>query len=101
MTLTSQNIIDMFVSGETNAVSGTKYNPGNVRIKNNQIFHYETPILERTGDKYIFNLSRYSLQTSMIQKKIRETINSDRLIVVNGVPKGFEGSLKEYINKED
>lgn len=96
MNITFQQLIEMFVNGETNAVSGTPKNPGTLKIVGNQLIHYNTPILERLDSKYIFNVTRYSLQTGQVQK-IKAIIPEDSLILVKRVPSDKDISLKEYI----
>ena len=73
---------------------------GNGHIKNNQYIHYWTPILERYGDKYIFNQTRYSIITGQIQKRMKNAIPSEKMIVVGKVPENYEGTLSVFI-KED
>ena len=79
---------------EENLQEGTA---GNGHVRNNQYIHYWTPILERYGDKYIFNQTRYSIITGQIQKRMKATIPVDKLIVVSKVPENYEGSLKDFI----
>ena len=74
-------------------------NAGNGHVKNNQFIHYWTPILERFGDKYIFNQTRYSLVTGQLQKYIKSIIPAERLIVVSKVDEGYKGSLKDFIKE--
>ncbi len=97
MNINFKQLIDMFVDGETNAVSGTERNPGTLKIVNNQLLHYSTPILERYNNKYILNVTRYSIQTGQVQKKIKEAIPEEKRISVKQVPSGKPLSLKDYI----
>ncbi len=97
MTINFKQLIDMFISGETHAISGTERNPGTLKIVNNQLLHYSTPILERYNDKYILNVTRYSIQTGQVQKKIKEAIPEENRISVKQVPSGKPLSLKDYI----
>ncbi len=97
MNTTFQMLIDMFIDGETDAVSGTAKNPGTLRIVGNQLIHYNTPILERYKNKYILNISRYSIQTGQVQKKIKATIPEDKLLFVKRIPSDKKISLKEYL----
>ena len=73
---------------------------GNGHVRNNQYIHYETPILERYGDKYILNQTRYSVITGQIQKRMKEAIPAEKLIVVGKVTQGYKGSLKDFISKD-
>lgn len=70
---------------------------GNGHVVNNQYLHYKTPILERYGDKYIFNQSRYSIVTGQIQKRMKNAIPEDKLVVVEKVPQDYSGSLADFI----
>lgn len=89
-------LIQMFVNGETEgASSGQK----NLKIKEDVLFHYSTPILERFGDKFVMNNTRYSLVTGRLQKQITEIIDDDLLIKITKVPEGYKGSLKDFIKK--
>lgn len=97
MALTFQYIIDAFIDGETDIVSGTKSSPGNLKVIENQLIHYNTPIAERYNDKFIVNITRYSIQTGQVQKKIKESISEEKLIFVKRVPSDMKGSLKDYI----
>lgn len=73
---------------------------GNGHVRNDQYIHYWTPILERYGEKYIFNQTRYSVITGQIQKRMKNAIPSEKLIVVGRVPENYSGRLKDFI-KED
>ena len=96
MNITFQQLIEMFIDGETSAVSGTPKNPGTLKIEGNQLIHYSTPILERYNDKYILNISRYSIQTGQVQKKIKATIPEEKLLQVKKIPSGKKLFLKDY-----
>lgn len=74
-------------------------NAGNGHVRNNQYIHYWTPILERYDDKYILNYSRYSLATGQLQKRMKNTIPTDKLIIVKGVTENYKGSLKDFIKE--
>ena len=95
-----QQLIDMFINGETNAISGTAKNPGTLKIDGDQLIHYNTPILERTSDKYILNITRYSLQTGQVQKKIKASIPEENRISVKHVPSDTRLRLIDYIENE-
>ena len=73
---------------------------GNGHVRNDQYIHYWTPILERYGDKYILNQTRYSIITGQIQKRMKNAIPSEKLIVVGRVPENYNGSLKDFIKEE-
>lgn len=74
---------------------------GNGHVRNDQYIHYWTPILERYEDKYIFNQTRYSVITGQIQKRMKNAIPSEKLIVVGKVPENYNGSLKDFIKEND
>ena len=97
--ITFQQVIDQFLEGETNAFAGTEKNPGNLRIDGDQIIHYSTPIAERYGDKYLLNITRYSIQTGQVQKKLKASIPIEKRIDVRQVPPDTRLTLKDYIVK--
>lgn len=70
---------------------------GNGHVINNQYIHFWTPLLERYGDKYILNQTRYSIVTSRIQKRMKESIPAEKLIMIKSVPENYKGSLKDFI----
>jgi hypothetical protein len=94
-----KDIINEFVEGAVDGVSGNKSNPGNLKIKENQMIHFNTPILERNELGYIINMTRYSIQTGRLQKLINELITEDLLIVVLRVPMDYKGSLSDFIKE--
>lgn len=92
-----QKLIDTFIEGSTSGISGTATKPGNLKIIGNQLIHYNTPILERHENKFILNITRYSLQTGQVQKKIKATIDEKDLLYVKGIEKGPKTTLKDFI----
>ena len=74
---------------------------GNGHVKNNQYIHYSTPILERYGNKYILNQSRYSLVTGQLQKRMKSTIAESELLEVKKVPEGYRGRLSDFLETND
>lgn len=72
-------------------------NAGNGHVRNNQYIHYWTPILERYGEKYIFNQSRYSIVTGQLQKRMKTEIPPEKLIIVSKVPENYKGSLIDFL----
>ena len=72
---------------------------GNGHVRNNQYIHYWTPILERYGEKYIFNQSRYSIVTGQIQKRMKASIQTEKIIIVSKVPENYKGSLRDFLPK--
>lgn len=99
MSITFQQVIDQFIAGDREGYSGTSKSHGNLKIEGDQLIHYSTPILERFGDKFIFNVTRYSIQTGQLQKKIKATLTNDVMIEVKRVPSDIKGSLQEYMEK--
>ena len=88
-----------FIEGETNGTIGREHHPGNLRIVGTQLFHYETPILERCDDgEFILNVARYSRVTGVIQKWLKnETLNNIPFKEAHKVEIGYKGSLKDYV----
>lgn len=95
--ITPIELIDAFLLGEINMRTGTKKNPGPLRIMNDKIICFETVICERYGDKYIVNPKFYSRQTAIAQNILLERIPKDKQIMTSGVPFTYWGSLVEYI----
>ena len=101
MTYRFQDIIDMFLNGETNARAGSRTSPGNLGIKGDQLFHYSTPIMERIGNMIVVNLSHYSIETGRVQKMIKMTLTNTRYSIVRGVPRDYKGSLADFTTSEE
>ena len=97
MNVTFQSLVDDFIKGDTAGHSGSPSNPGNLRIIQNQLIHYSTPIAERYGDKFIINVTRYSLQTGRLQKMIKSSIPANMIIEAKRVPADKTLSLVDYI----
>lgn len=93
----SEKLIEAFCGGETSGYAGASIVLSNIRIIDNQLVHYSTPILERYGDSYIFNITRYSPQTDRLQKIVAKKIDSLKTIKVNGVEMDYKGSLAAFI----
>lgn len=74
MAVTIQQLIDEFISGKDEGITGTKTNPGNLKIVNGQLIHYQTPIAERVGDRFLINLTRYSIQNRNSAEKTKGDI---------------------------
>ena len=53
--ITPSELIDAFLTGETDMRTWTKQRPGPLRIMNDKMICFETVICERYGDKYIIN----------------------------------------------
>lgn len=91
-----KEVIQDFIEGSTEGASAGQ---GNLKIKNNTLIHYFTPILERYGDKYILNYSRYSIVTGRVQKQIKELLPEDKIIQITKIPEGYKGSLSDFVTK--
>ena len=90
------DIIQSFING---AKEGLSSGQGNLRINGNVLIHYTTPILERYGNKFILNNTRYSIVTGRLQKQIKGLLSEEQLIIVTKIPEGYKGSLKNYIDQ--
>lgn len=91
-------LIEAFLSGETSGFSGNSPVLSNTKIVGNQILHFSTPILERE-DVFIFNETKYSIQTDRLQKQIKEKLTNSEIsyVSVSNVEMDYKGTLKEFI----
>lgn len=96
MNITMKDIIFDFMNGAYEGVSGSESNPGNLKIKENQVIHFNTPILERKEKGFILNMTRYSIQTGRLQKIIYEAVDNELLSIVLRVPMDYKGSLSDF-----
>jgi len=92
---TFNDVIKDFLNGSKEGVSTT----GTLKIKDEQLIHYYTPILERYDGKLLFNVTRYSLATGKLQKLIKEELLDKEYIEVNKVKENYKGSLVDCIEK--
>ena len=99
MVYTFANIITMFLEGAESGRAGSRTNPGNLSIHGNQLFHYTTPIMERTENGYIVNLTQYSIQTGRVQKQIKEVLTDVSYTTVLRVPRDYQGSLTAFLKQ--
>ena len=95
MGITQKDIVQSFVNGATEGRCG---GAGNLVILGDKLIHYQTIISERVDDKYIINMTRYSIVTGRVQKEIENAVPQNNRLVVNRVPEGYRGSLKEFLN---
>lgn len=95
--ITPIELINAFLLGETDMRTGTKKNPGLLRIMNDKVICFETVICERYGDKYIVNPNFYSRQTAIAQNILLEQIPKDKQVLTSRVPFTYWGSLVRYI----
>lgn len=93
-----KQVIELFISGEK---EGCSTGQGNLKIKNDVLIHYTTPILEIYDGKYIINYTRYSIVTGRLQKQIKELIPEEQIVQVSRVPEGYKGSLKDFIKEKE
>ena len=91
-----KEVSESFLAGATEGISSGQ---GNLKIKGDLLIHYYNPILERYNDKYILNMTRYSLVTGRLQKQLKELIADDQLLTVTHVPEGYKKSLQDFIVK--
>ncbi|WP_026522950.1 hypothetical protein [Butyrivibrio sp. VCB2001] len=101
MTYNFQSLIDAFLEGATEGIVGSRTSPGNLYIRDDQLIHYSTPIMERANEEIIVNLTQYSIQTGRLQKMIKETLLNETYKVARHVPRDFKGSLKDYLVVEE
>lgn len=95
MAVTIQQLIEQFIDGRDEGITGTRSNPGNLKIVNGQLIHYQTPIAERIGERFLINLTRYSIQTGTVQKKLKEMLSLDRYDIIMRVPREYKGRLED------
>lgn len=88
MPLNFQQLVNEFIAG---ASAGTTGGGANLKIVGNQLIHYGTPIAERSNEKFIVNITRYSFVTGRLQKILKESIPSDLYVEVRGIPLGHKG----------
>ncbi len=93
-----KEVVQSFLDGATEGASSGQ---GNLKIKGNVLIHYYTPILERCGEKYILNYSRYSIVTGRLQKQIKEMLPEEQIIQITKVPEGYKGSLLELAERKN
>lgn len=90
------DLILSFISGATEGYTGTKNNPGNLKILGNLLIHYDTTIMERTDEGLLLNLTHYSIQTGRLQKMIKGMVPESDYTAVYRIPRDYHGSLAKY-----
>ena len=75
-------------------------NVGEAKIFNNQLIHFNTPILERTNNGFIFNRTSYSDVTRFFQKKILSNLQNQEFVQVDKVSQGYKGSLADFLKEK-
>jgi len=98
MAITCGNVIENFIAGIKEGESGSVSSTKTVRIKGDQLIHYSTPIIERDEDGFILNISRYSLATGQLQKRMKEML-PEGYRTVKRVPQDYDGSLKDFLEQ--
>lgn len=88
-----RELVCKFINGATEGLSGGSGHNRNLRIEGDLLIHYETVIAERKGSKVFINSTHYSLQSSKVQKILRETVAEKNQILVYGVERGFNKKL--------
>lgn len=63
-------VIENYIAGLKEGEEGSVSNTKTVWIRGNQLIHYSTPIIEREKNGFILNVTRYSLATGQLQKRI-------------------------------
>ena len=61
MSVTFEQLINSFLEGMSDTDIAAKSSTGTLKIQGDQLIHYWTPIAERTEDRIIVNVTRYSL----------------------------------------
>lgn len=98
ISMTCGKVIEHFIAGVNEGEAGSISSTNTVRIKGNQLIHYSTPIIERYDDGFILNISRYSLATGQLQKRIKEML-PEGYQTVKRVEQDYKGSLKDFLEK--
>ena len=98
MAITCGKVIENFIAGVKEGEEGSVSSTKTVKIKGNQLIHYSTPIIERDEGGFILNISRYSLATGQLQKRMKEMLPKDYR-TVKRVPQDYGNSLKDFLEK--
>jgi hypothetical protein len=98
MAITCGEVIENFIAGVKEGDDGSVSSTKTVRIKGNQLIHYSTPIIERDEEGFILNISRYSLATGQLQKRMKEML-PEGYRTVKRVPQDYENSLKDFLEE--
>ena len=98
MAITCGKVIENFIAGVKEGDDGSISSMNTVKIRGNQLIHYSTPIVERDGDSFILNISRYSLATGQLQKRIKEML-PEGYRTVKKVPQDYKNSLKDFVEE--
>ena len=96
MAISIKDLIDSFIAGAETGHTGSRSCPGNLKISENKLIHYNTVIAERVDSQLYVNLSQYSVQTGYVQKQLKEALSGKDYIVVKKVNRDYNGSLKAF-----
>ena len=91
MNLTFQQLVNEFIEGATSGVSGG--GGANLKIIGNMLYHFGTTIAERNKEEFVVNITRYSIETTRLQKILLNTIPSEKCVEVKNYPMGYKSSL--------
>ncbi len=100
MSVTFVQLIGSFINGMQDTDEKAKASSGTLKIRGEQLIHYWTPIAERSEDKILVNITRYSLATGRLQKQLKELVPEEKYTTVRGIPEGYKGSLTDFLSKE-
>ena len=98
MAITCGKVIENFIAGVKEGGAGSVSSTKTVKIKGDQLIHYSTPIIERDEEGFILNISRYSLATGQLQKRMKELLPAGYR-TVRRVPENYNNSLKDFLEK--
>ena len=98
MAITCGNVIENFIAGIKEGEGGSVSSTKTVRIKGDQLIHYSTPIIERDEGGFILNITRYSLATGQLQKRMKDML-PEGYRTVKRVPRDYYGSLKDFLEQ--
>ena len=93
----SKEIVAAFINGAEEGFAGSSLVLSNIKIKGNQLFHFQTPIMERNEGKLIVNLTGYSPQTKKLQETIVVMMKGNNYLIARGVPLDYRGQLQDFI----
>lgn len=93
----AKELISAFIKGEKDGFAGSSPVLSNMRIKGDQLYHYQTPIIQRDGIRFIVNMTGYSPQTKRLQETVLDLTKELELVIVRGVPQDFKGRLIDFI----
>ena len=86
MNITIRHLINDFLNEASEVHTGTRTNPGNLKICGSQLIHYQAPIAELKNEDIIVNLSQSSIQTGNVQKQLKASLEGMGYIAIKGVP---------------